>query len=57
MFYEWVSDGAAFGIKAFVALVVFALLCAAIYGLIVVGGYVVGGERDRGEDRGESRRF
>lgn len=57
MFYEWVSDGAAFGIKAFVALVVFALLCAAIYGLMVVGGYVVGGERDRGEDRGESRRF
>ena len=37
MFADWVTDGAAFGIKAFFALGVFALICAAVVGLVSLG--------------------
>ena len=35
MFYECVAEGSAFGVKAFFAAVVFALLTLALYGLFV----------------------
>ena len=35
MFAEWVSRGAEIGIVAFIALIVFALLCVALYGLFM----------------------
>lgn len=46
-FYEWVAEGAAFGVKAFVALAVFALICAALYALLLLGfSAIEGSDRD-----------
>ena len=48
MFYEWVSAGAIFGIEAFFALFMFALLCAMVLGIVLVVGRVFefGGKRE-----------
>jgi len=47
MFYEWVTEGAAFGVKAFFGIVVFGLFCAACFGvLMLLGNAVKGGEPD-----------
>jgi len=46
-FYEWVAEGAAFGVKAFCAVAVFALICAALYALLLLGiSAIEGSERD-----------
>lgn len=46
-FYEWVARGAAIGITAFFALAVFALICAALYALLLLGySAIEGSERD-----------
>ena len=50
-FYEWVAEGAAFGVKAFVALAVFALICAALYALLLLGFSVIEGSEDRDEGK------
>lgn len=34
MFYEWVAEGSAFGVKAFFALFVFLLMVGAVLGLM-----------------------
>ena len=47
MFYEWVSEGAAFGVKAFFAVVIFGLCCAAVVGLIALVGMVIGEDKKR----------
>jgi hypothetical protein len=46
MFAEWVTAGAAFGIKAFFAVAVFIVFCAAIIGMIGLLSSVVKGEED-----------
>lgn len=46
MFSEWVTAGAAFGISAFSALFVFGCMCAAVFGLLVIGGKLMGGADD-----------
>lgn len=46
-FAEWVAVGAAFGFKAFFAVVVFLLCCATVLGLLTLVASVFGG---RGED-------
>ena len=46
MFYEWVSDGAAFGIKAFFAAVVFLICVAAVVGLLALLTMVMGENKD-----------
>jgi hypothetical protein len=52
MFYEWVAEGAAFGIKAFSALFVFALICAACLGIWGLLSYAVkGGAADDREEK------
>ena len=50
MFAEWVTEGAAFGIKAFFALGVFALICAAVVGLLGLGSRIMG-EWDDAKER------
>lgn len=46
-FYEWVARGAAIGVTAFFALAVFALICAALYALLLLGySAIEGSERD-----------
>ena len=46
-FYEWVAEGAAFGVKAFCAVAVFALICAALYALLLLGfSAIEGSEHD-----------
>lgn len=46
-FYEWVARGASIGITAFFALAVFALICAALYALLLLGfSAIEGSERD-----------
>lgn len=42
MFYEWVAEGAAFGIKAFFAVAVFAMICAAVLGILGLVGRMFG---------------
>jgi hypothetical protein len=49
-FAEWVAAGAAFGIKAFFAVFVFALCCATVLGVLTALAGVFGG-RDDGVDR------
>lgn len=52
MFFEWVAAGAAFGIKAFSALCVFGMICAACFGVFSALTYVAkGGEPDAGKKR------
>lgn len=46
MFYEWVAAGAAFGFKAFFAVVVFLLCFAAVYGIITALSSVIGGREE-----------
>jgi hypothetical protein len=45
-FYEWVAQGAAFGIKAFFAVFVFALVCLAVLGLLSLIASVFGGGKE-----------
>lgn len=46
-FYEWVARGASIGVTAFFALAVFALICAALYALLLLGfSAIEGSERD-----------
>ena len=47
MFYEWVSAGAAFGVKAFFALFTFGLFIMAGVGLFALGGKIMGGNNDK----------
>lgn len=42
VFSDWIAAGAAFGIKAFFALFVFALCCCAVLGLIGVLANAIG---------------
>ena len=49
-FAEWVAAGAAFGFKAFFAVVVFLLCCATVLGILTAIASVFGG-RDDGMDR------
>ena len=44
MFAEWVTEGAAFGIKAFFAVLVFIAFCGAVVGLLGLGAKIMGGE-------------
>lgn len=47
MFYEWVSAGAIFGIKAFFAIFTFLLFCAMLMGLVaIVGSFFKAGSGD-----------
>jgi hypothetical protein len=50
MFHEWVTHGAEIGTVAFVALVVFALYCAAVLGLIEIFSRIFK-EDDHEQDR------
>jgi hypothetical protein len=50
MFYEWVAHGAEIGTVAFFALVVFALFCAAVLGLIGIFSRIFK-EDEREKDR------
>ena len=50
-FYEWVARGAAIGITAFFALAVFALICAALYALMLLGFSAI--EGSEGHDEGK----
>ena len=45
-FAECVADGAAFGIKAFFAVFVFALCCATVLGILTAIASVFGGHED-----------
>jgi hypothetical protein len=45
-FAEWVAAGAAFGIKAFFAVFVFALCCATVLGILTAIASVFGGRED-----------
>ncbi len=49
-FYEWVAEGAAFGIKAFFALIIFAMLCAAVVGLLGLGARLIKEADDANEN-------
>lgn len=49
MFAEWVTEGAAFGIKAFFAIAVFVAFCAGIAGLLSLGAKIVGGDNEKQE--------
>ena len=49
-FADWVAEGAAFGIKAFSAVVVFAIICAACAGVLAIIGRVYGGDTDEKSD-------
>ena len=47
MFYEWVAAGAAFGIKAFFAVVVFFLIAGGLIGLVgLIAGLAGNGKED-----------
>ena len=50
-FADWVTAGAAFGVKAFFGLFVFALFCAACLGIFSLLVYAMGGERDVAKKR------
>ena len=45
-FAEWVAAGAAFGIKAFFAVVVFLLCCATVLGVLTALAGLFGGRED-----------
>ena len=49
-FAEWFAEGAAFGFKAFFAVLVFMLCCATVLGVLTAIASVFGG-RDDGVDR------
>ena len=46
MFTEWFAAGAAFGIKAFFAVVVFLLCCATVLGILTAIASMFGGRKD-----------
>lgn len=56
MLSDWVTAGAAFGVKAFAAIVTFGLLCAAVVGLLSIGGMLMGGEKSARQRNEEKRR-
>jgi hypothetical protein len=41
VFSDWVTAGAAFGVKAFAALAGFALICGALLGLLMLGVRII----------------
>lgn len=41
VFSDWVTEGAAFGVKAFAALAVFALICGALLGFVSLGVRII----------------
>ena len=45
-FADWVTEGAAFGIKAFFAVFVFALVCLAVLGLLSLIARGFGGGKE-----------
>ncbi len=45
-FAEWVTVGAAFGIKAFFAVLVFLLCCGVVLGLLALLGQALGGDEE-----------
>lgn len=47
VFSDWVAAGAAFGVKAFFAIFVFAFICAAIVGMVALGTWAAGGKDKR----------
>lgn len=50
-FADWVAAGAAFGFKAFFAVVVFLLCCATVLGVLTALASVFGGNDEDGMDR------
>ena len=46
IFAEWVAAGAAFGFKAFFAVVVFMMCCATVLGVLTVLAGLFGGRDD-----------
>jgi hypothetical protein len=50
-FAEWVAAGAAFGFKAFFAVVVFLLCCATVLGVVTALAGVFGGRKEDDLDR------
>lgn len=51
-FADWVTEGAAFGIKAFFGIFVFCLLCATCLGILTLLNYALnGGEQDAEKKR------
>ena len=50
MFAEWVTQGVAFGVKAFFAVFIFAIICILIYGFIALVGAFMGGGADAKEN-------
>jgi hypothetical protein len=46
MITEWIAEGSAFGIKAFFAVIVFALCCATVLGILTAIASVFGGRKD-----------
>jgi hypothetical protein len=51
-FADWVTEGSAFGVKAFFALFVFGMFCAACLGIVSLLTYALKG----GEPDGEKKR-
>jgi hypothetical protein len=52
VFAEWVTAGAAFGIKAFFAVAVFGMFCVAIIGMIgLLSSVIKGAEDDKPKNR------
>ena len=45
-FAEWVAAGAAFGIKAFFAVFVFALCCCPVLGVLAIVARIFGGDEE-----------
>ena len=45
-FAEWVAAGAAFGIKAFFAVFVFALCCCTVLGVLAIVARIFGGDEE-----------
>lgn len=56
-FYEWVAEGAAFGVKAFCAVFTFAAICAAVWGLMSLGAKALGGGGDNGREEQKRRTY
>ena len=50
-FAEWVAAGAAFGIKAFFAVLVFLLCCATVLGVVTALAGLFGGREEDDMDR------
>lgn len=51
VFSDWVAAGAAFGVKAFFAIFVFAFICAACIGVLSLLTYALKGGESDGEKK------